>query len=66
MCEFFGLTIEEYIHLFCPENQNTTKYGGIQLTKESTTREMAENIMAFLNVVLEEIYKLNQNCNGEI
>jgi hypothetical protein len=55
MAEFFGLSIEEYLHLFCPESQNVSKFGGEMLYKESTPEEMSANIMCFLNYVLDQI-----------
>ena len=55
MAEFFGLSIEEYIHLFSPDSQNVDKFGGKMLSKDSSPKEMSGNIMCFLDYVLEQI-----------
>lgn len=46
---FFGLTPQEYTHLFDTEGyQNLPKYGGKYLSKDSTPSDVAFNILEFL------------------
>lgn len=51
--EFFGLTIKEYLHLFCIDRQNCEEFGGSSITLDYTTKQLAENIIEFLDRVLE-------------
>lgn len=52
--EFFGLTIKEYLHLFCIDKQNCAEFGGSPITLDYTTKQLAENILEFLDRVLEK------------
>ncbi|MBN8694095.1 MAG: hypothetical protein J0L69_12945 [Bacteroidetes bacterium] len=47
---FFGLEPEELVHLFDLGGfQNTERFGGTQLDKNSTPQEVANNIFEFVN-----------------
>lgn len=46
--DFFGLTKEEANHLFVPEFQDTYNYGGINLGDGATRKQVAKNILAFI------------------
>lgn len=66
MSEYFGLQIDEYIHLFSPGGQNVEKYQGNILEKESTPEQISLNIYAFLKVIIDEFKKQNIKDYGKI
>lgn len=45
---YFGIEISESQHLFFPQSQNVTKYGGKELTHSATRYEVAAGIRAFM------------------
>lgn len=46
--DWLGITFHEYYHLFIPREQNTKKYGGIELRHSATKYQVAANIRAFI------------------
>ena len=47
---YFGLQTDTFMHLFCPYAQLNRKFGGICLTKHSTHKEIANNIIEFIKI----------------
>ena len=45
---FFGIDHEEFQHLFFPNSQNVSKYGGKKLGPNAKAESVANNILAFL------------------
>ena len=54
MMEFFGLKVEEFLHLFAIDCQQTIKYGGKELTIDYTHQEIANNIFEFLEIIMKQ------------
>lgn len=54
MLEFFGLQILPMLHCFSIGHQNTSKYGGFRLTSESQPKDVAENILRYLESLPNE------------
>lgn len=50
LMSYFGLQTDTFAHLFCPYAQLNHKFGGICLTKHSTHKEIAGNIIEFLQI----------------
>ncbi len=53
--QFFGLDVDQLVHLFTLGKQIQASFGGLQLTKLSKPRDVAENIFQFI----EKMPKLN-------
>ncbi len=49
--ELFGINEEEFDHLFLPNNQSTSKYGGKALTSYATKEEVNENLRIFIEKI---------------
>mgnify|MGYP000253431721 CR=1 FL=1 len=52
--EFYGLNLQEYLHLFAVRRQNCERYGGSLVTVDYSVQQIATNIQEFLERVLEE------------
>ncbi|MGB3948541.1 MAG: hypothetical protein WBM13_11195 [Bacteroidia bacterium] len=54
LLEFFGLNIWPMLHCFSIGNQNTVKYGGFPLNRGSHPKDVAENILRYLESFQDE------------
>jgi hypothetical protein len=54
MMEFFGLELQEFLHLFAVGGQQPAKYHGKLLSIEYEAKDIAANIFEYLEVILEK------------
>ena len=59
LMHFLGLTEMEMNHLFVPTQQSPSIFGGEDLGVDATPQEVAKNIYAFMEYVLEKKTKCN-------
>jgi len=52
--EWFDISIEAFDHLFEPSSQRTSEFGGEYLLEIATREQVAGNIKAFMEIVLDE------------
>jgi hypothetical protein len=53
--EFFALDREETEHLFVPDHQDYSRFGGMPLGENATRQQVAMNIYAFIEVKKKEM-----------
>lgn len=49
VCEFFGLSTEEFMHLFVPRAQTIEQFGGEILKYDAIPEDVAINIFEMVN-----------------
>jgi len=51
MADFFSITDDQISHLFVPDSQNIINFGGKKLDVNTTAKQVADNISAFIEKV---------------
>ncbi|HEX8517892.1 MAG TPA: hypothetical protein VF868_16970 [Bacteroidia bacterium] len=59
MLEFFGLELDEFLHLFTVGGQKPEKYGGQLLTIDYTIDQLKSNLFEFMQIILNDRQEKN-------